>query len=274
MHMSEAKVIIRPSLMVSLSTEVTGGVVYERKDLTERCGKNGKDAMGAPSTCKLLAAHSGKCDFSEMTKEEIRKWETTCITADKTEHDKAIQIRNKARSLITSITVSSKFGQLCPTEREADLMAAYEEAKRLAEDFNSGSTHTYIGVYMQVGVIPDNEQSSRNMSFNVVQLIDGMMRGLNNGNEEEVRKAANSLTELAAVLDVDSQGIAERAIAEARSAARAITKAKAKKATDIEKQKETVKKQAAAKQLKQARVALDMNADVMAKIEAASKKGG
>jgi hypothetical protein len=273
MHMSDTKLVMRPTLLVSLSTEVTGGVHYQRRDLDERCAKDGKNAMGSPATCKRLKGHEGKCDFSEMTTEEITKWETTKIVADKAEHERATKARNKARSLVTALTVWSNFGQLCPTEREAELNAAYAQARAVVDEFNAGSMHTTVGVYMMTAEIPDNTQNIQSLSSDLVKMIDQMMGGVNSGDEEMIREAANKLTALTEVLGDEAKSVAARAIEDARSAARAIVKAKAEKATAIEKQKETNKKAAAAKVLQQARKALDMNAEIMAKIEAAAKAG-
>jgi hypothetical protein len=278
MDNTETKLVLRPGLIVALSTSVTGGVIYQRKDLDERCGKEGNDAMGAKAHCKRLKDHTGRCDFSAMTAEEIKRWETTRITADKAEHDEAVKVRNKARSLITAVTVWSNFGNLCPTEREAELDEAYKEAKRRVDTFNETSVHTSVGVYMLKATIPDNSQSAQAISSDVVSMIDQMVSGLNNGDEAEVREAANKLTALTDMLDDGAKAIAQKAIAEARSAARSIVKANTEREANalvtIERQREADKKKAAQKQLRQAREALDMNASVLAQIEAATKKAG
>lgn len=269
---NETKLVLRPGLIVALSTSVTGGVIYQRKDLDERCAKEGSNAMGAKRTCKRLKGHAGNCDFTDMTAEEITRWETTRIIADKAEHDEAVKVRNKARSLITGVTVWSNFGNLCPSDREAELDAAYAEARRRVDEFNDKSQHTRVGVYMLKATIPDNTQSAQAISSDVVEMIDQMMTGLNNGDEGEVREAANKLTSLTEMLGEGPKAIAEKAIAEARSAARAIVKAKSEEATAIEKQKQKDRNKQAQRQLTQARQALDMNAAIMAKIEEAATK--
>lgn len=259
------------SILISLSSSVTGGVVYARKDLDKRCAKPGKDSMGGDAACKLLEGHGGKCDFTELTAEEVTRWETTRTIADKIEHDKAVKVRNKARSLITGVCASSNFGQLCLASHEAELDARYLEAKAMIEEFNGGSNYTRVSLYMLKGVIPDNTSSAESISSEVVELIDQMISGISSNDEEMIREAAGKLTQLVEILDDSSKAMAERAIAEARSAARALVKAAKGEGQSIAEQKRTDKSQQAEKTLKATRKALDMNADVFAQIEAATK---
>jgi len=271
------KLTLQSGLLVSLSSSVTGGVSYERKDLAERCGKEGTDAMGAKSTCKLAPGHEPPCNFAALTAEEITRWETTRTIADKAEHEKATKVRNKARSLITGVCVASNFGNLCLASKEAELDQRYIEAKEMVDEFNRQAQFTRVSVYMLKGVIPDSVNSAASMSSEVVTLLDQMIGGIAAGDEETVRKAANDLTQLAEMLGDASKALVEKAIAEARSAARVIVKAKAEEQTGaalatFTAQKKADKAQAATNTLKQARKALDMSGDVFAQIEAAAKK--
>lgn len=273
-----SKLTLQSGLLVSLSSSVTGGVVYARKDLDERCGQDGKNAMGAPAKCKLSPAHSGKCDFSEMTAEEVTRWETTRTIADKAEHEKATKVRNKARSLITAVCCASNFGLLCLATKEGDLNGAYAEAKRIVEEFNTAAQYTRVEIYMMIGEIRESSSSVQSISAEVVSLIDKMISGIGGGDEDTVRDAANKLTQLSDMLDDASRGMVAKAIAEARSAARAIVKAKeereagAASAGTLAAQKEAARTAAAQNTLQQTRTALDMNTDVFAQIEAAAAK--
>jgi hypothetical protein len=278
----ENKLTLQAGLLVSLSSSVTGGVVYARRDLDERCGKAGQDAMGGPSSCKLLSKHDGKCDFTEMTAEEITRWETTRTIADKAEHDKAVKVRNKARSLITAVCVASNFGNLCLAAKEGDLNAAYAEAKRIVDEFNQTARYTRVEIYMMIGEIRDSSASAQSISAEVVQLLDQMLTGIGGGDEDAVRDAANKLTQLSEMLGEAARAMVEKAIAEARSAARAIVKAKEEReageglaqqaSATLAAQKEATRTATAKRTLQQTRTALDMNSDVLAQIEAASKK--
>lgn len=273
---STNKLTLQPGLLVSLSSSVTGGVSYERKDLDKRCEKPGKDAMGAPAVCKRLADHDGKCDFSEMTAEEITRWETTRTISDKDEHEKATKVRNKARALITGVCAASNFGNLCLASREAELDARYKEAREMVDMFNQSAQFTRVSIYMMKGEIRAAESAS-GISAEIVELIDQMTSGISGGDEDLIRVAANKLTQLAEMLDANAKAVIEKAIAEARSAARAIVTAKKEKAEGKQgfgAQKQADKGEGAKKTLKAARKVLDMNADVMAAIEGAAKKAG
>ena len=266
-------------VLVSLSSEVTGGVVYSRKDLDERCGADGVDAMGAPAKCKRLAKHEPPCDFSPMTAEEVTRWETTRTIADKAEHEKATKVRNKARSLITAVCCNSNFGLLCLATKEADLNAAYAEARAMVEAFNAAAKYTRVEIYMMIGEIRESSSSVQSISAEVVGLIDKMISGIADGDEDAVRDAANKLTQLSDMLDDASRATITKAIADARSAARAIVKAKEEReesgalgAATLAAQKEAARTAAAQQTLQQARTALDVSSDVMARIEAAAAK--
>jgi hypothetical protein len=282
----ENKLTLQAGLLVSLSSSVTGGVVYARRDLDERCGKAGRDAMGAPAVCKLLGKqHDGDCDFSELTAEEVTRWETTRTIADKAEHDKAVKVRNKARSLITAVCCSSNFGNLCLASKEKELDDRFAEAKQMVDEYNRQAQFTRVSIYMLKGVIPDTSNSARSISSEIIELIDQMLTGISAGDEDAVREAANKLTQLSEMLGDAARAMVEKSIAEARSAARAIVKAKEEReagaasgglaqqtSASIAKQKEADRTATAKRTLQQARTALDMNSDVLASIEAAASK--
>ena len=276
MTTTENKLTLQSGLLISLSSSVTGGVQYARKDLDERCGAAGKDAMGGDASCKLLRGHEGKCDFSALTAEEVTRWETTRTISDKAEYDKAVKARNKARSLITAVCVSSNFGLLCLAAKEKELDERFAEAQSMVDEFNRQAQYTRIAIYMLKGVIPDSSSSARSISSEVIELIDQMLTGIAAGDEDAVRSAANALTQLSEMLGDAARAMVEKAIAEARSAARAIVKAKeareAGEQVSMAAQKEAAKTQAAQQTLQQARTALDMNGDVLAQIEAAARK--
>jgi len=273
---TQNKLTLQSGLLVALSSSVSGGVSYARRDLDERCGAAGKDAMGNPSVCKLLKNHEGRCDFSELTAEEVTRWETTRTIADKAEHDKATKVRNKARSLVTAVCIPSKFGgNLCLKSKEAELRARYDEAKAMVDEFNRQAQFTRIELYMLIGEIQENTSSAQSISSEVIGLIDQMISGVGAGDDEMIGEAANKLTALAEILGDVEQATVKKAIAEARSAKRAIVKAKAEAAegqTVASFTKEEARAKQATNTLKQARTALDMNADVLAQIEAATKK--
>lgn len=273
-HLEEKKqessaTLLRPGYIVSLATHVRGGVVYARKDLDERCGREGKDAMGAASTCKLLAGHDGKHDYSEMTAEEITRWETTRTIADKKEHEQATKIRNKIRALITSVCSDSNFGLLCSVANEDELDAAYAEGCVMRDAFNETSQFTRIDFYMLKGLIPETAMSKLSLTSELRGLIDQMIAGIKSGDVAAIRDAANQAKQLEQMLDEEAVAKMMQAVEEARAAAREIVKReKGGEKTEAIGQ-ELAKK---SKSLESARKTFDLDEGVLAQIAAQAKK--
>lgn len=191
---------IRPGFLVSLKTSVRGGVEYRRTDLA------------APEA----AAPDGAA---------VARWETTKITIDPAEVERASKARGKARSVVASVCSASAFGMLCPEDRGADLARAIEEARGVAAAFNATATHTTIGVYVLAGrIAASDEEAARAIASEVRELLESMRDGIAGADVERIREAANKARALGSMLSDEAAGKVSKAIEAARSAAREITR--------------------------------------------------
>lgn len=190
--------IIRPGLLVSLKTNVRGGVTYQKRTI------EADHAIGAA---------------------RVATWETTREIADADEHAAAIVARGKARTAVARICCASTFGLLCPQAREAELREAIDDAQRIADAHNTGAKCTRLEVFVITGRIADNdEQAARAISSEVRDLIAAMESGVRAADPESIREAANKARALSGMLSADAQTAVSKAIAEVRSIARDIVR--------------------------------------------------
>lgn len=200
---------LRPGLIVSLKTNLTGNVIYRRLDI----------------------------EPEHLTDEGSKRaaWETTRVIEEPEEHDRAIKVRSRCRSLITGVCAASSFGLLCP-ERDADkLEEAIRQARELAEEFNAGAKLTRIGVYIIVGKVnPDDVEAIRAINSEVRDLLDAMKQGVQALDVKVVRESANKAREMSEMLSPAASERLQDAIRVARSAARRIVKAGTDAAVEID----------------------------------------
>jgi hypothetical protein len=191
---------IRPGLMVSLKTEVRGGVSYLRENLD-------------PSSAQVV---DGKT---------VESWNTTKIVEDAAEHERASKAVGKARGAIAKVCSRTAFGLLCPEEREAELDAAVVEARSIVREYNASATFTHVRLYALKGRIANTEEeSARAIGEEVASLITAMNAGIDALNPDAIREAANKAKQLQEMLGEDQAETVKGAIEQARKAARAITK--------------------------------------------------
>ena len=192
---------IRPGLLVSLSTSVAGpNVAYSRRDV----------------------------EPDHLTEEGARRarWETERVIEDPREHEAAIKVRSRCRTLITRQCSPSSFGLLCPETNERALAEAITEARELAASFNEGAALTRVGVYVIAGrVSQDDVEAVRAINSEIRGLMSAMENGLQNLDVKGVREAADRARSMAAMLSPEAAERAQKAIDVARKAAREITKA-------------------------------------------------
>jgi len=189
---------LKPGLLVALRTTITGGIEYQRKDLDANTRQEG---------------------------EEVTKWETTRVIADKAEHERAVKVRGKASSLIGGACLRSAFGLVCLASKEEELDAAYREALALVDAFNESATVTRISVNMLKGRIAESDEiAAQAIGAEVRDLIDAMKDGLARADVGAIRESANKARSLGQMLDEGTADKVGKAIEEARSAARAIVK--------------------------------------------------
>lgn len=220
---------LRPGLLVSLKTSVTGNVSYTKRDIeAERETDNGA----------LKAV-----------------WETERVISDPAEFEEAITVRSKVRSLITSVCSSSAFGLLCPDNRIEDLNKAIDDANAAKEAFNNKSSLTKVNFYIVAGKIaPDDARAIQAINSEVSDLMQTMEDGLKNLDAETVRKAAKKARDIGAMLAPEAAERIKDVIDTARKAARDIVKAAETGAAEIDLQ--------AIKKLKEARTSfLDLDGE-------------
>lgn len=190
---------LRPGLLVSLSTEITGNVKYAKRDI-------------------LL-------DHTVGDGSRLAKWETERTIADADEHEEAVRVRGQARTLITKLCSPSKFGLLCPEWRRDELDKAIRDAREVAEEFNARARLTMIGVNAMVGrVAADDAEAVRSINSEVRRLLETMERGIAKLDTKAIRDAANDARLLGQMLSPDASERVARAIEVARSAATRIAK--------------------------------------------------
>lgn len=191
---------LRPGLLVSLKTSVSGNVSYRAVTLES-------EHVTDDGTARA-------------------KWETLKITEDPAEFKAATVARSKARSLVIAVCAPSAFGLLCPeTDREL-LDRAVQEAREVAEAFNATATQTRVSVNVIAGrIAPDDVEAVRAINSEVRDLLADMESGLAKLDVKAVRDAANKAKSIGAMLNPDAAARIQVAIDAARSAARQMVKA-------------------------------------------------
>ena len=190
---------IRPGLLVSLSTEIKGGVSYEREE--------------------IQAEHVTEDGAKEA------EWKTRKRVADADEHERATKARGKARSLIVAQCAQSRHGLLCPVANEGKLAGAIEEARAIADAFNASAIRTRIEVYVVCGRVADSDvEAQKAINAEVRGLLDSMKAAIAAADVKSIRDAADRARELGGILSADVTGKVKDAIDQARRAAREIVK--------------------------------------------------
>lgn len=200
---------LRPGLLVSLKTSLTGNVKYATVDLEQ--------------------------DHLTADGQKRARWETTRVVVDPAEHEAAVVARGKARSLITAVCAQSAFGLLCPQSGETMLTDAITTARQVINDFNARAALTQVSLYVIVGrVAADDVEAISAINSEIRDLIGNMESGLRNLDVKEIRAAANKLRSVSAMLSPDAAKRAGAAIEAARSAARRIVAAGETAAIEID----------------------------------------
>jgi len=200
---------LRPGLLVSLKTSLSGNVAYQRRDIEA-------DHIAADGTARA-------------------KWETDRIIENPAEYDLAVKTRSKARSIVTSVCTHSQFGLLCPEADREKLDAAMAEAREVVASFNREASLTQVAVFILIGrVAADEVEAVRAINSEISDLLFNMEHGLKRLDVKVVREAAEKAKQLSSMLSPEAAQRAEKAIAVARSAARKIVKAGEAAALEID----------------------------------------
>lgn len=206
---------LRPGLLVSLKSTITGNVSYKTRDIVQ--------------------------DHIEATGERIAAWETERTVALPDEHERAVKVRSKARGLITAICAPSTFGLLCPESRQDELEAAIREARDLAEAFNSSAAITRVSVFAIPGrIAADDIEAVRAINSEVRDLLAAMDTGIARLDVKAVRDAADRARALGQMLSPEAEKRISQTIETVRAAARKIVKAGEVSAREIEDVKRSI----------------------------------
>jgi hypothetical protein len=202
---------LRPGILVSLKSSLTGNVRYEKRVIESPTATDGGG--------------------------EKAKWETVKTVADRRELARAVKARGEARAAIASVCNQTTFGLLCPDDREDDLVAAIREANRIVDEFNSKAKLGRVHVYALTGrIAPDDVEAVRAIKSEVRDLIDQMKKGVADLDVATIRKAAAKAKGIGAMLTPDAQARITMAIDAAREAARKIVKAGETAAIEVDRQ--------------------------------------
>jgi hypothetical protein len=189
---------IRPGILVSLKSAVSGGVSYERRDVEKATTASG--AIRA-------------------------KWETEKTVDDPEEHAAATKARSDALALIRKGLIHTAFGLLCPVDQEDALNDRRRQAKAIVEAFNGQSRVTRISVYCLMGRIAStDEEAARAIGAEVADLVSRMNGAIDRLDPEAIREAADKAKAMSAMLGDDQAATIGEAIKQARAAARQIVK--------------------------------------------------
>lgn len=200
---------LRPGLLVSLKTTVSGNVAYRKRDIEQ--------------------------DHVTETGERVAVWETERTITDPAEHDAAVKVRSRCRTIITAVCSGSSFGLLCPEANADKLDAAIVEAREVADAFNLAAKLTRVQVFVMAGrIAPDDVEAVRAIRSEVRDLVSDMERGVASLDVEKIRAAANKARELGAMLSPDAAERVKTAVETARKAARAIVKAAEQGAAEVD----------------------------------------
>jgi len=191
-------VTLKPGILVALRSRVSGGVTYDRVELESKADEDGR---------------------------AVARWETTKVTQDQEEEERARQARAKAANAIRKWCIPTSFGLICPVEREAELDAAITAARAISTEHNAGARYTHIAVFALKGHIAStDEEATRAIVDEVRGLVDSMNAGITALDVEAIRSAANKARALSEMLgDAERETLTE-AVKAARTAARTIAK--------------------------------------------------
>lgn len=191
---------LRPGLLVSLSTSITGNVNYLKVDLEN--------------------AHV------DETGQERAKWETTRIIADRAEHEAAVKVRGQVTYLVNKLCTRSAKWLLCPESKSEELYAAINEAHRMADTFNATATLTHVDFTVIVGhVAADDAEAVKAVATELRNLMETMERGVKAVDPKAIRDAANKAKGISEMLSDTAKSRLDVAITAARQAASKIVKA-------------------------------------------------
>jgi hypothetical protein len=202
---------IRPGLLVSLKTSVTGGAEYVVRDVeAEHVGEDG-----------VLRA----------------RWETEKVIVAPDEYKATQAARSRARLAIRKVCSVTSFGMLCPDDSVNGglLDGAVAEARRIVEEHNATTQVTKVHLYVIAGrVLQDDVEAARAINAEVRGLLSAMEEGIRKFDPTAVRDAAARAKDIGRMLSPAAADKIKDAVVAARAAARGIVKAGEQVAKEID----------------------------------------
>lgn len=197
--MSIKSATLRPGLLISLKTVISGNVKYS----------------------KVVVEQDRETEDGAL----IGRWETERVISDRREHEEAIKVRAKCRNSIVSICTQSAFGLICPESNAPRLEELVATARELADEFNSRARLTRIHIYLITGrIAADDAEAVRALNSEVRDLLNTIEDGIRRLDVKAIREAANKARDLGRVLSPSAQEQVNVAIIAAREAAKKIVK--------------------------------------------------
>jgi hypothetical protein len=192
---------IRPGLLVSVKTSVTGDVTYSKQT--------------------IVPDHA-----VEGTERRVAEWNTVRTILDADEFEASRKVRSEAIYTVGRVCASTAFGYLCPEDKVSELEAAIAEARSKIDGFNATARLSRVSFYVITGrVARDDVEAIRAISAEVRDLISAMAAGVESLDASKVRDAANRARQISAMLSDDAQQKVAAVIDLAREAARKMVKA-------------------------------------------------
>lgn len=202
---------LRPGLLVSLKTTIKGNVTYAKREL----------------------------EADHLTEEGMRlaRWETERTITDPVEHEQAVKVRGKARTLISGVCALSSFGLLCPENRAPELEKAIREAREIIEEFNVAARTTNVSLYVIAGrIASDDAEAARAIASEVRDLINDIEAGVRKLDVEQIRGACNKARNIGQMLSPEAAARIAVAIETSRKVARKLVQAGEEAAKEIDAQ--------------------------------------
>lgn len=203
-----AATTLRPGILVSLKTSITGNVTYKKRDLSQRVDEDGAS---------------------------IKEWETIRTVFDPDEYKRATKVRQDARNMIARACIGSAFGMLCPTADKERLEAAIKEARAMTRNFNAEATLSNVRVYVVLGTIADSdEEAAKAISSEVADLVKLMQDGIANVDVKKIRDAAKRALDVGRMTNPDPQSKIAELVKIARASANKYAKAGEAAAVEVD----------------------------------------
>ena len=200
---------LKPGYLISVKTELRGGIQYLREDIRKEELPNGA---------------------------EEQEWKTIKKIEDSEEFKKATLLRAKVASMISSKCKLTPFGLICSEEDLPIVEKAAELGELMIEEFNATAKHTIIRLnFLPALITSDEETAARNIAKQMRALAADMKNAVRQGDVEAIREAAKKAAMMRDLLGEEERTRVSLAVKEARDAARLITKEVIKNKEKIEK---------------------------------------